>query len=85
MNNMTFYVKAIWDADAGVFYSESDIIGLHIEAETLDEFEAAAAELGPQLIVENHITKRDIAQRSISELIPWIKFRLPQVGGAVAA
>lgn len=85
MQNLTFYVKAIWDADAGVFYSESDIIGLHIEAATIEEFEAAAAELGPQLIVENHITKRDMAQRSLSELIPWIKFRLPQNGGAVAA
>ncbi len=85
MKSLTFNVKAVWDAEAGVFYSESDIIGLHIEAENLEEFEAAAAELGPKLIMENHITKRDIAQRSLSELIPWIKFRLPQNGGAVAA
>jgi hypothetical protein len=58
---------------------------LHVEAKTLEAFEAAAAELGPQLIVENHITKRDLAQRSLSELIPWIKFRAPQAGGAAAA
>ena len=85
MKPLEFYVKAVWDAEAGVWVSESDIIGLHVEAETLEEFEAAAAELGPQLIVENHISKRDLAQRSLSELIPWIKFRAPQAGGATAA
>jgi Domain of unknown function (DUF1902) len=85
MKPFEFYVKAIWDAEAGVWYSESDIIGLHVEAATIEEFEAAAAELGPQLIVENHITKRDLAQRSLSELIPWIKFRAPQTNGAAAA
>jgi hypothetical protein len=85
MKPFEFYVKAIWDAEAGVWVSESDIIGLHVEAASLEEFEAAAAELGPQLIVENHITKRDLAQRSLSELIPWIKFRAPQNGGVAAA
>lgn len=85
MKPLEFYVKAVWDAEAGVWVSESDIIGLHVEAETLEEFEAAAAEFGPQLIVENHITKRDLAQRSLSELIPWIKFRTPQSGDAAAA
>ena len=35
-----FFIKAIWDDEAQVFYSESDIKGLHIEAETLAEFEA---------------------------------------------
>jgi hypothetical protein len=85
MKPLEFYVQAVWDAEAGVYYSESDIVGLHVEAETLEAFEAAAAELGPQLIVENHITKRDLAQRSLSELIPWIKFRAPQTDGAAAA
>jgi hypothetical protein len=85
MKPLEFYVRAVWDAEAGVWISDSDIIGLHVEATTLEEFEAAAAELGPQLIVENHITKRDLAQRSLSELIPWIKFRAPQTGGAAAA
>mgnify|MGYP002782646419 CR=1 FL=1 len=85
MKPLEFYVKAIWDAEAGVWVSESDIIGLHVEAATLEEFEAVAAEFGPQLIVENHITKRDLAQRSLSELIPWIKFRAPQTDGAAAA
>jgi Domain of unknown function (DUF1902) len=85
MKPLEFFVRAVWDADASVWVSESDIIGLHVEAATLEEFEAAAAELGPQLIVENHITKHDLTQRSLSELIPWIKFRAPQTGGAAAA
>lgn len=32
----TFTVKACWDEDAKVFYSESDITGLHIEANSIE-------------------------------------------------
>lgn len=84
MKPLEFYVTAVWDAEAGVWVSESDIIGLHVEATSLEEFEAAASELGPQLIMENHITKRDLALRSLSELIPWIKFQRRPFGGAAA-
>jgi hypothetical protein len=32
-------VKAAWDLDAGVWYVEhTDVAGLHVEAETFDEF-----------------------------------------------
>ena len=86
MKKLTFYVKPIWDAEAGVYYSESDIQGLHIEAETLEEFEQVATELGPQLIVENHLTNmRDFAHRSLMDMIPSIMFRAPHSGGTVAA
>jgi len=34
----TFFIKAHWDEDARVFYSESDISGLHIEAPSIDAF-----------------------------------------------
>jgi hypothetical protein len=34
-----FTVAAVWDDEAGVCYSDSDISGLHIEADTLEEFE----------------------------------------------
>ena len=50
----TFRVKAVWDAQAEVFYSESDIEGLHIEAATLDEFEAILLDVAPELIMVNH-------------------------------
>ena len=38
MTKLTFTVKAVWDEDLKIFFSESDIIGLHIEAKTLEEF-----------------------------------------------
>lgn len=51
-----YSVTAIWDEEAQVFYSQSDIRGLHIEAETLDEFESLVVDLAPDLIVENHLS-----------------------------
>ena len=50
----TFNVKAVWDDEAQVFYSQSDIEGLHIEAASLDEFEAIIIEEAPELIIANH-------------------------------
>lgn len=83
--NLKFYVRAVWDAEAGVYYSESDIVGLHIEAPTLEAFESAMDEFAPQLIFENHVTTQDLAHRSMLDLIPSITFRAPSEGGAVAA
>jgi hypothetical protein len=54
----TFYVRSIWDAEAKVFYCDSDIIGLHIEAKTLDEFEELMHQFVPDLIVANHVLQR---------------------------
>lgn len=51
----TFFVAAQWDSEASVFYSDSDIDGLHIEASSLDEFESLVVELAPELVVENHL------------------------------
>jgi hypothetical protein len=45
----TYHVKALWDAEAGVYYSQNDIPGLNIEAETLREFIEIAEELAPQI------------------------------------
>jgi hypothetical protein len=39
------YITPIWDHEAQVYYSESNIRGLHIEAETLEEFEVVAMEM----------------------------------------
>jgi hypothetical protein len=54
MTERRFVVAAKWDADAGVYYSETDISGLHIEAETLDEFGEILRELAPEMIEANH-------------------------------
>ena len=52
-----FGVEAVWDEEAGVFISESDIIGLHIETETLDEFARLVNEFAPDLIRTNGLRK----------------------------
>jgi len=48
-----FYVKAIWDREAEVWCSESNIRGLVLETATLSEFEAIAKHLAPELLAEN--------------------------------
>jgi len=49
-----FWVRPRWDAEAQVFYSESNIAGLHIETTTVDEFHALAREIAPEMIQDNH-------------------------------
>ena len=48
-----FYVKAIWDPEAGVWCSESNIVGLVLETATLGEFENLARHFAPELLAEN--------------------------------
>jgi hypothetical protein len=48
-----FPISAIWDPTALVYYSDSGITGLHIEAPTVEEFYALADELAPELIRAN--------------------------------
>jgi hypothetical protein len=74
----SFLVSALWDDEAKVFYSDSDIIGLHIEEPTIKEFEATMMALAPALIMENHISKADVARKPIADLIPSIFFRPPE-------
>ena len=45
--SQSFYVKAIWDPEAEVWCSESDIPGLVIETATLAEFEAVHGAVKP--------------------------------------
>lgn len=80
----TFRVKAVWDAEAGVFYAESDIEGLHIEAATLDDFESIMLEVAPELIMINHRSVAELAQHPLKDLIPAIVWQRPDTGEAVA-
>lgn len=50
----TFVIKAIWDEEAEVFVSESDIMGLHIEADSIEEFEEIMHDVVEDLIMANH-------------------------------
>ena len=49
-----FHVRGIWDDEAGVFYSESDVTGLHIEAPTWEAFVDLANAIVPELLEANH-------------------------------
>lgn len=49
----SFKITATWDPEAGVFYSQSDIPGLHVEAATFDEFVALVCDLAPEMIADN--------------------------------
>jgi hypothetical protein len=69
-----FTVSAIWDKDAGVYYSDSDISGLHIEAETLEAFEGEVFEVAAELIAANHLTDVDLASAP-RDLIPAIVYK----------
>lgn len=46
----TFFVRAIWDDEAQVYVSESDIKGLHIETKTLDEFKEVLEDVAVYLL-----------------------------------
>jgi hypothetical protein len=79
-----FYVRARWDEDAKVFYSESDIFGLHIEAPTIEEFEEVMNDVAVDLIVENHYSAEDIANKPLRDLVPGILWSRPQPVPAAA-
>ncbi len=67
-------VRAVWDDDAGVFYSESDISGLHIEAETIEAFQDVLFEVGPELIIANHLRIEDLKGPHPEKAIPALVF-----------
>lgn len=77
-----YYVAAVWDTDAQVFYSESDIKGLHVEAETLEAFEALVVDLAPDLIIENHMSPTEFGTVPLREMIPSIVIRRPEAVGS---
>ena len=48
-----FYVKAVWDPEASVFYASSDIPGLNVEAETIAAFIEVVQDVAIDLIAAN--------------------------------
>ncbi len=56
----SFWVRARWDQQYGIFRSESNISGLHIETRTLDEFQDLVVDLVPELIRANHGNRKDV-------------------------
>jgi hypothetical protein len=82
MTARTFVVRTLWDDEAKVYYSESDIEGLHIEASTIEEFGQILMELGPALALANHIDRPDQRDRPLADLVPAILWEKPAVAAA---
>lgn len=53
--SQSFYVKAFRDADASVWCSESNIPGLVLQTETLEEFQDLIQHFAPELLAESGI------------------------------
>ena len=68
----TFEITACWDDEAKVFYSKSDIIGLHIETKTIEEFEEVMRDVAVDLIFANHVTKSELESMPVKQLVPAI-------------
>lgn len=78
----SYFVTAVWDSEAQVFYSESDIKGLHVEADTLEAFESLVVDLAPDLIIENHMNPVELGTTPLREMIPSIVIRRPDAVGS---
>ncbi len=48
-----FKINAVWDDEAKVFTSASEIPGLVVEAETFEEFVSLVEALAPQMLADN--------------------------------
>jgi Domain of unknown function (DUF1902) len=84
MTKRTFSVRAVWDPEARVYYSESDILGLHIESKSLDEFEEVMMAEGVNLILANHVSPEDLATTPLRDLVPAIVWQRPEAMPAAA-
>ena len=49
----TFKITAVWDSEAKVFTSTSDIPGLVVEADTFEEFVSLVEALAPEMLAAN--------------------------------
>ena len=72
-----FFVKAVWDEEARIYVSQSDIAGLHIEAETVDDFEAVMRDVATDLVIANHISRAELETVPLRDLIPTIVWERP--------
>ena len=77
-----FYVNVLWDDEAKVFISESNIRGLHIVADTIEEIEEVAEDVAFDLILSNHFDPDKMDASSIRRSMPCVLFRIPEQGPA---
>ena len=72
--SMVFTVEAKWDEEAEVWYSRSNIRGLVIETDTLDEFSEVLKDIAPELIRQFHMSE---SERE-SDRMPMIVMERPE-------
>ncbi|MEM1302377.1 MAG: DUF1902 domain-containing protein [Pseudomonadota bacterium] len=72
-----FYVQPIWDAEAEVWITESNIEGLHLEAKSLPEFNDLVQEFAGELILANHMSDAEITRDTIGTSIPTVVIQQP--------
>lgn len=70
-----FTISAVWDHEAKVYYAESDISGLHVEADTLEEFESEILEYAAELISANHLTPDELGSATPGKILPAILYK----------
>jgi hypothetical protein len=73
----TFHVRALWDDEVNRFYSESDIHGLHIETDTIEEFEEVMKDVAAELVLANHYSAEELASTPLKDLTPIILWERP--------
>lgn len=69
--SLSYFVEARWDPEAEVWYSETDIPGLAVEAPNLVEFEELVRHFAPELLEYNvgpHAVAAPIELRSVQTL-----------------
>ena len=65
-----FYIRAIWDEENKIWYSDTNIEGLFIEAKTREEFAEVANEFAEELIEANHSAKHEKKPREYFWVVP---------------
>ncbi len=85
-----FYVKALWDDKHKLYYSDSNIRGLNLETESLDEFWDLVDHFAPDLIYCNHFSQKTpknpsakVQKDSPLKLAMTFAFRPPPVEDAL--
>jgi Domain of unknown function (DUF1902) len=73
----TFFVKALWDDEANVWYSETDIEGLFINAKNLEKFEEVISGFAGDLVLENHWHCDQVPEDLINITVPIILWQRP--------
>ena len=60
-----FTVRPVWDEEAGVWITDGDVRGLHVEADTVEELERLVMAFAPGLIVANHLSADDKLRKTL--------------------